>query len=631
MCIPAMSLQEYPIDTSPRFCETDHSGYDEALSSAIAEVSKDFTSGTLSMQPLISEDNDDSHTSSDNDLLHRGAAYARYPETAAGLSDSDWNPYVTESDTNMSPRIASELQPFGISRSTPDSKISPFNPPLCSTKTGISSSKTPRTSSLIDSGKARNASVHLSQIQEQSEMSINSYSTLKTDSSASPAPLSEYSLSKTSSDLKQVPSRNMSQEADRFRLKTHFERTSWPPNTENVSKITTSLVSEEGKSLGRNIKRDLATKSVLGDLQMKSSHEFDFRSAEERLKNLSHFEDVPKELSTDENTSLLRKGYFTNAVKSTKVDTKTENQMKAFAELYASVDSLQRASKLKYALPSSEEFSLSNSTGPLASSALVQNGDRNAKGMVKSNEVSNPLHIGSYTTFSTRISGETGLPPSEKSSDELSQQVNRLLMETAYLTGSSRAHGKDQSVQTTNMDYVQLHNDLQEIQNSLQNFGQSAIENPSVAKPNTDNDDIVPSTTTTPERGQGRLVWDHAADFGYGQDYIEQFGDMMSDATTTESSPLESRHANSDNIHYTSDGNETQTSGSSVKGPGDEEEQCDGSMIRRTDVDRELNELISAFRSETKALENRYQAVCSQVSMNLLGIRLKKIYENLFL
>nr|KAG5709393.1 hypothetical protein BaRGS_029242 [Batillaria attramentaria] len=227
--------------------------------------------------------------------------------------------------------------------------------------------------------------------------------------------------------------------------------------------------------------------------------------------------------------------------------------------------------------------------------------------------------------------------------EKLGQQVQKLLQETAYLTGSSRARDREQlqrpgvttvsqtegrtgegvnsqstgKGQTTNLDYDRLHRDLQEIQDSLQVMGQPAVDTPppvNAAKMDSDNEgDIVPSTTTTPERGR-RLVWDYAADLGYRHGDMAQLEGMMSDAT--ESSPLNP----SDNLRYTSDGEETRTSGSSVKEHGEEEEHHDDSVnltltghhAAPTTGEMELEELISTFRSESRALESRYQAVRSQ-------------------
>ncbi|XP_069140864.1 uncharacterized protein [Argopecten irradians] len=98
-----LSLSQYPLD--------DHSAHDggsindEALSTAITEVSKDFISGNFSpMRGLVGSGDSDSNSDGDHKGLSvdpRGAVYANYPESATGMSDVEWNPY--ESDYNPEP------------------------------------------------------------------------------------------------------------------------------------------------------------------------------------------------------------------------------------------------------------------------------------------------------------------------------------------------------------------------------------------------------------------------------------------------------------------------------------------------------------------------------------------------
>jgi len=120
------SLQEVPI---PRVDDgqLDDSGCEAAVSTAIAEVSKGYLSG-LRLHSHV-PDSDESRISSDSEfkLLTGFPAYARYQESGAGLSsDTDWNPYGTESDTNASPHVLDSAD-----RSN-ECKLS-FNPPLNST------------------------------------------------------------------------------------------------------------------------------------------------------------------------------------------------------------------------------------------------------------------------------------------------------------------------------------------------------------------------------------------------------------------------------------------------------------------------------------------------------------------
>lgn len=101
-----LSLSQYAIggdqseDDSPH-----HSAPEEFLTSAISEVSKDFISGNFSPSKYPGASGEsDSLSDGDNPGHVSGAVYARYPESATGLSDCEWNPYATESDNNYTPR-----------------------------------------------------------------------------------------------------------------------------------------------------------------------------------------------------------------------------------------------------------------------------------------------------------------------------------------------------------------------------------------------------------------------------------------------------------------------------------------------------------------------------------------------
>ncbi|KAH9492114.1 hypothetical protein Btru_026997 [Bulinus truncatus] len=109
----------------------------DLLSYAITEVSLDFLSGSrtaVTLQRAL--DSDDSQTSSDYGIktapISKGS-YAKYPETTAGLSDNDWNPYGTESDSNTTPRLTTSVGAIKQTSLGGCSHLS-FNPPLSSTK-----------------------------------------------------------------------------------------------------------------------------------------------------------------------------------------------------------------------------------------------------------------------------------------------------------------------------------------------------------------------------------------------------------------------------------------------------------------------------------------------------------------
>uniref|UniRef100_A0A2C9KJR5 ALMS motif domain-containing protein n=1 Tax=Biomphalaria glabrata TaxID=6526 RepID=A0A2C9KJR5_BIOGL len=109
----------------------------DLVSNVITEVSLDFLSGSRAAITLRRlDDSDDSQTSSDSGIktipISKGS-YAKYPESTAGLSDNDWNPYGTESDSNITPRIASNndgiVKPMSLRGSFPLS----FSPQMSST------------------------------------------------------------------------------------------------------------------------------------------------------------------------------------------------------------------------------------------------------------------------------------------------------------------------------------------------------------------------------------------------------------------------------------------------------------------------------------------------------------------
>ncbi|XP_056006390.1 uncharacterized protein LOC125657755 isoform X4 [Ostrea edulis] len=101
-----LSLSQYAIGGDHSEDDSPHnSAPEEFLTSAISEVSKDFISGNFSPSKYPGACGEsDSLSDGDNHGHVSGAVYARYPESATGMSDCDWNPYATESDTNHTPR-----------------------------------------------------------------------------------------------------------------------------------------------------------------------------------------------------------------------------------------------------------------------------------------------------------------------------------------------------------------------------------------------------------------------------------------------------------------------------------------------------------------------------------------------
>ena len=71
------------------------------------EVSGELMLGKLSQQKYPSGGSESSDISDDDSRrVATGGAIVKYPESSTGMSDNDWNPYATESDTNHTPRSA---------------------------------------------------------------------------------------------------------------------------------------------------------------------------------------------------------------------------------------------------------------------------------------------------------------------------------------------------------------------------------------------------------------------------------------------------------------------------------------------------------------------------------------------
>ncbi|XP_053407014.1 uncharacterized protein LOC123546728 isoform X2 [Mercenaria mercenaria] len=100
-----MSDGQYGYDDANSTSSIHDSPHEEAVSSAIMEVSGELMLGKFSPHGNRSGGSESSELS-DDDVRRpsSGGAIAKYPESSTGLSDNDWNPYATESDTNQTPR-----------------------------------------------------------------------------------------------------------------------------------------------------------------------------------------------------------------------------------------------------------------------------------------------------------------------------------------------------------------------------------------------------------------------------------------------------------------------------------------------------------------------------------------------
>ncbi|KAK3590021.1 hypothetical protein CHS0354_041046 [Potamilus streckersoni] len=117
-----LGLSQYPLEDASQSSSIQDSAQDEAVHSAIMEVSTELVSGNYSLAKYAAGGSESSEIS-DEENANKGEGgcgiVARYPESSTGLSDSDWNPYSTESDNNMSPR----QQPKREIKSYSDSEV----------------------------------------------------------------------------------------------------------------------------------------------------------------------------------------------------------------------------------------------------------------------------------------------------------------------------------------------------------------------------------------------------------------------------------------------------------------------------------------------------------------------------
>ena len=514
----AASLKEVPDDFFDKI--GGESGCEDAVTSAIAEVSKDFLAG-LRACPTRNQngDSDDSHLSSDTDfkLIIGKPAYARYPETAAGLSDNDWNPYGTESDTNVSPRLSSQETPGNRASSSKLSALTSFNPPLHSTDL---EAVTPS----FAIGSIPNTCTRKLGIHDISELE------------------------------KVVP------------LK--------PDVTADFSSI--SHVSEQTFSS----QKPLSEPAKLSDLNktMRGNELEVYGTGGKGMDMPSH--QAPK-------SSL---------------------EYKSLEDPYISV--MDRAKMA--GIPED-----------------IVDGKLNVHNDSQDSKVCNEI--------------KTCIRPSQRwevgdtsDDDPLGQKVKKVLQDTRYL---DRDQGRKKTMNDVAIDYSSLQRDLQEIQESLNhNFGSSTtstvVANNAdkndlyVASKNTppssDNDaDIIPSTTTTPERKGNRMTWDLAGDLASGQ--IGNHMEEVSPGPYRNSSG--SQRPSTEKQSYNSDGDETRTSGSSDKvddhaaadqalaemsailGPHRQlmMTAADSHTTRGISTAQDVDDMLSNFRDQRRELETRYQ------------------------
>ena len=200
--------------------------------------------------------------------------------------------------------------------------------------------------------------------------------------------------------------------------------------------------------------------------------------------------------------------------------------------------------------------------------------------------------------------------------DALSRKVEKVLSQTEHLEASvnRRILGRP-----SNVDYNLLHKDLQDITNSLQQFeplgtGDSTMKlrhSSSGRKTpvTSDNDgDIIPSTTTTPEKSKNKMAWDFAADLGYVNP-----GGLMGEISLDTYSSNSQRPSTSPKQTYNSDGDETRTSGSSQDHAAADQALADMNDIlypsnrHHLQSNRDVDSVLNNFRNQRHQLESRYE------------------------
>ncbi|XP_005092178.1 uncharacterized protein LOC101856241 isoform X1 [Aplysia californica] len=486
------SLQEIPLSIINK--ELNDSGCDEAVNSAITEVSKDFLSGLKASNYNV--DSDESRISSDTEfkLLNGMASYARYPETGTGLSDTDWNPYGTESDSNASPRM------HNSDNKIVDAKTISFNPPLHSTDLNII---TPMSAS----GNARLSTSH------SYTDSANTVVCLKPD------------------------------------MTTDFSTIS------HMSEQTPSPV-----KLNKEYRRDTDLNQTM------RGPELDLQARDRHMSGPTSHLGLKSSGSSDRNTENLQ---------------------------YMSV--MERAKLMGIPQEIVEGRMIEKSSlQPVNGIGLKKDDNRNAQSSKRSGYRSDEDHLG--------------------------KRVEKVLSQTEYLEAVSNAH------KSANVDYNMLQKDLQEIQDSLhRTLGPETTANKSNASARdevdgrmpvlSDNDgDIIPSTTTTPERRKNKMTWDFAADLGY-VDPGGLMGEISLDTYTSNS-----HRPSTEKQSYNSDGDETRTSGSSSK--LDDHAAADQVLADMSEIllptthqlqsSKDVDEVLSSFRDQRRQLESRYEQLNNQ-------------------
>ncbi|XP_067656911.1 serine-rich adhesin for platelets-like [Haliotis asinina] len=736
------SLSEYPLE-SLRLClddmgqsETkDNSDCEEVVNTAISEVSKNFITGNLSSYPLQCGDSD---LSSDDQKVHQKSMEGKYPETAFGMSDSDW---VTESDTNVSPR----MEKSKTTESTFNS-MSSFSPPLSSTvltNMSVASAVQNHALSVIQEASVDNTASFKEMPKDLSTVSTSrgsflgrDHETKYLDSINTKQSLSMPSLDSvkyvqdlkdhTNEILQDGGSRSQSAGAEFLSKLTERER-----RFDDKSLSSTS-VSAKFKSSDAVPRTEGALSSMDdGQLQYAPSHVEVQRMglSQDRVRygldNLPSTVDLARksEMILDRTLSKLnlagsgegRHSFPLSGHSSVAGDEYKRHSLgRLESNLHAAPKSYSRQEELVKTLSGSTQSyqsddltrsikSLSSEGSSSAASdevarLMARSGSSADTTMSRGDESDAKDGCPESTKINLTHEGRRSEPSQEECGVE--SRVSKVLAETAYInTYSSDAYEnrssnysthslplpKENTQMTANnvslpppppppvdpqsvssdlplpppppppppqgeelsasLDYRRLHQDLQEIQNSLQNnldFADSGNE--SVQSNDVDRErevrtpvgsetgsEIVPSTTNTPEQSR-RLLWDYGADIACAGNQTGRFTSRDTDATETDSEDHPRSYVDRAQVaqnaakrqSYNSEGEETHTSGSSntkaedaAPAQGTDDEQTSG---MGTPTNRSVDNILCSFRAQRSLIEAQYlTGMASQVSQILEG------------
>ncbi|XP_041368495.1 uncharacterized protein LOC121382885 isoform X2 [Gigantopelta aegis] len=609
------NLSEYPIDTlsrsptSDQAATEDNSDCDEVVHCAISEVSKDFLSGNFSTHNVQHVESDSSQVSSDNEVkLAERSVHGKYPETAAGMSDSDWNPYVTESDSNASPRMEiAQSSVKGASVST----VSLFSPPLSSTN-----NTTSRTDTLCLTGSSygyvkgqspfaqnltrseENLRSFLGRDIEKKHLESHGASQLR-----QPGYMKPYSPVTQLGDSVSKDHAVGAQHAASYLTKSDLGNSSKEVSADGDS--SHKQMSSDGDSSRKQMSSDGGSGDFASDLrgdvskesgssQIQSEKELSRTTHSSKSRSSQDQSDYRKSYSATslpENVSKYMESLPTNQTLSSganRVLSDIDNLLKSrMEENESSSHSIKKDKHLYQHLPKEVDAVEQEvlSTVPkgsdfVTSKALSRSTNSGSTYSSTSKEVQHLLEKDSKLEIKAQSETEHNSQPGASDDGILRTRVNDILTKTSYLESDQQTESTlyDAGQLPSSIDYSQLQHDLQEIQKSLKNFSERGdSESGSECSVKLDSKDasfvsagstkegtIIPSTTTTPDRlTVQRRRFEVSAE---GQPSVR----TSQEDDTDQSDDLQKYgQSNKKSSQYNSEGEETHGSSCSAKGESD--------------------------------------------------------------